>query len=188
MCDPATFTALGMSAAAAETAAGVASVIGTVATIGGTVMSVVGARQQAQAQQDQAQYQAAVARNNQAISERNAADVERRGEEASRKQKLQTRMLIEEQRVGAAAQGFDTTFGSNVDIFGDTAEIGKIEEGVTRENFSREADRIRTVGMNQGAQAGLFETQASSYNPNQVAFTTALAGAGDIAAKWYRNA
>ena len=187
MCDPATFTALGMSASAASTAASTASVLGTVASVGGTILSTAGAYNQAKAQQDQANYQAAVQRNNEIVAERKANDERQLGERQALQQKLRGKQLQSRQLVVMASQGADVTEGSNVDLLSDAAAASALEEEVIRNNSERRAYAHEVTATNHATQAGLFNAQAQAQNPLFDATTTGLTGFGNFASQWYKK-
>lgn len=150
----------------------------------GLVFSAFGAFQNAQAQQDAAAYNAAVARNNQIIADGQADDAIRRGELDEMRHRIRVAQTQGQQRSALAAQNLDLTDGSALDTVLDTAEFGELDALIIRNNAEREAYGYRVQGMNAGAQAALYQSQANNTSPFLAAAGTALTGAGQVANNW----
>ena len=186
MCEPAFFTAVGMSAANAATAASVATTVGTIASVGGTVLSAVGAYNQSQAAKDKAAFDSAVSRNNQIIAERKAVDIGKRGKLAEQQQKLKTRQLQARQTVGLAGQGSDVVAEGEVNLLADTAELGNLDAVAIRKDAERQAGATRAQAANFGAQSQLSQFESDAQNPLLEAGSTVLTGFGQVASQWYK--
>jgi hypothetical protein len=159
----------------------------------GTGMGIIGQSQAAQAQAAQAagmaQYQASVARMNQALMEQNAQRAEQQGEADAERQDLKTAQLMGSQRAALAAQGGDVNAGSDLDILGDTARAGKLDELAIRSNAARQAYGFRVQGAGLGSQAGLYSAQAgNAYSPlSTLPFSigsSLLGSASSLGDKW----
>lgn len=159
----------------------------TIATIGSAVMSAYGSYQESKAQKQQAEYQAAVARNNQIIADRNAKEIEKRGEIEANRYRAQVRQKMADQMVGLAGQGVDVTTGTSIDLLADSAELGELDAQTIRSNASREAYNQRVAGMNYGAQAGLYQSQADNQSPLMSGVSSLLSGAGTVADRWNKR-
>lgn len=190
-----TAAAAGTAAATAGTAATSASTFAgltaaqwsAVTGLASTAMGAYGSYTQSKAMQQQAEYQAAVNRNNQIIANRQAEDALKRGELEAQQYRSRVRNIQAEQLVSMAAEGADVTFGSNVDLLAETAELGELDAQRIRSNAEREAYNLRTQGMNFGAQAGLNRARASAENPLLAGGTSLLSGASTVASRWGRK-
>ena len=182
---------------------GIASLAVGIASAG---MGMVQSYQQAKAQEDQAEYQAAVARNNQIIADRNAQETQRRGEEIDKqteekgrleknKYRRQVAEMQSDQMAKLAGQGVDVSTGTSIDLLADTAELGELDAQTIKQNTAQQAYDVRyqaardaynqrVGGMNQGAQAGLYQAQAEAQNPMMAGVSSLLSGAGSVASKW----
>ena len=85
---------------------------------------------------------------------------------------MKTRLMIGTQRATLAANGVDLQFGSPLDILGDTAMFGAIDEQRIQANAAREAWGYRTEAMNYRAQGAM-----ASYNGNASAMGSYLGAA-----------
>jgi len=158
-------------------------------------MAVYQAQVQAAAQARQAQWEKAMAEQKKQIAERASADARARGESAALKSRLETNVLAGGQRARLAAQGTDFT-GSEVDVLADTYGAGEYEVSVIRNNAVREAygydlqavDAQNAINLAQAkddnARPGVVwvDYQPSNYG----AAATAISGASDLAAKWWK--
>lgn len=111
----------------------------TTLAIAATALSVAGTAYSGYSAYQQGRYENQVARNNAAM-ERNAAyDAEVRGQQDELKRWRQVAATRSAQVAAFAANGFDTSFGSPVDVTGDTLQLGFEDTNAIRENASREA-------------------------------------------------
>jgi hypothetical protein len=159
----------------------------------GTGMSVIGQSQAAQAQAAQAagmaNYQRQVALLNQQLMEQNAQRVEQQGDADAERQQLKTAQIEGSQRAALAAQGGDVNTGSDLDILGDTARAGKLDELTIRSNAAQQAYGFRVQGAGAGSQAGLYGAQAANAYSSlaSLPFTigsSLVGGASSFADKW----
>lgn len=84
-----------------------------------------------------------------------------------------------------AAQGFDLTEGSNLDLLSETEELGEFDRLKIQNNTEREAYAARVQGMNYESQAGLYRAKAGAQNPFLAGTSSLLSGAGSVAGQWY---
>lgn len=156
------------------------------ASIAGTLVSSYGAYQQSRAAKQSASYNRTVAENNAKVAEWQAEDAIDRGRIREQEQRRKVTQLKGQQRAQLAATGFDVGEADALDILSDTAEFGELDALTVRSNAEREAYEARVRGINQTAQADLFQAQADNQNPALAAGTTLFAGAGSVADRWYR--
>lgn len=173
MCEPFSATTLA-----------VASLAMTAASTG---VAMYGQHQAGKAAQSQANYQAAVGRNNAILAQRAADDSRRRGEVAAAESVRRNNQLAGRQRAVLASNGVLVDEGSALDLLGDTAEMGKLDELTIRNNAEREALGYEAQGMNFKGQAemDLLAGTSARNAANTNAFSTALSGAGTVASRWY---
>ena len=219
------------------------AVISIGATALSTVNQMQGQAAAGKAAQANAEYQAQIAENNRVIALRNQEIQKRNIEASQRNQKLayeaaqeaeaagedalrrgdisaeqarrEKNRLIGRQRAVMAANGVLVDDGTALDIIGDTAEIGKLDELTIKANAGREykdyrlrSDSLRAEGANFGLEAENFATTAANYGTEAGSFSqtaaaqrasgayavsaarhqqvgTALSGIGSVATKWY---
>lgn len=170
------------------------------ATVAATAMSAVGSAQQSAAQaaaarnQSQAaMYQAQVAQNAQKVAEWQAADAVKRGEVAEEQRRTKTKLQIGAQRAALASMGADIGSGSNLDIIGDTAEVGEMDALTIRGNAQRDAYERKMVAATAGGDAAMQQfaganlaARANSYESNSWIGVGAnlISGASSVADKW----
>jgi hypothetical protein len=136
--------------------------IAPIMAVASAVIGAAGTIMQGQAAAGQASYQAQVARNNQIIAERNAVDAEKRGVIDEDKMRRRVASIAGTQRAQLAGQGSVLDEGSPLDIQMDTAGLGELDALTVRGNSEREAYGFRVQGMNQGAQAALYDSKTST--------------------------
>lgn len=161
--------------------------IAIIASIGSAAMGTIGAIQQGQQQSAMFKYQAQVDKNNAILADRQAEDALARGQEEERKHRIKVGLFKGQQINAFAANGVTVDSGTPLDVLGDTAEAGELEALTIRNNAAREAWGYRVQGANYRSSAGMNSAGAqnaitSGYTS---AFTTALAGAGTVADRWY---
>lgn len=125
-----------------------------------------------------ARNQKAVANYNAQVAEQNAQDAIRQGDEEASKVRLQYAQVQGQQRAGFASKGIDFTDGSAGDALEQTDFFSQIDQSTAKTNGQRAA-------WNARAQKTGYEMQGRSINPGQIAGATLLAGASDVAGKWY---
>lgn len=118
---------------------------------------------QARAMRQQGAYENQVALDNAAMLELQARDAEKAGERAAALRGLETRSLIERQRLAASGQGIDPDSGSVAALTGDTAAFGAMDAEMEANNAWRQAFGIRAeaTGMRR---AGRNARDASRFN------------------------
>lgn len=140
----------------------------------GTGLSAVGAVQQARTQKQ-------VAENNAKTAEWQAQDAERRGAQDAMDVQRKAAALKSSQRVSLASKGLDLGYGTAADIQDQTDFFGQIDATTARDNSAREAWARRAQKVN-------FQTEAAATRPWLTGGSTLLAGAGQVADKWYQYA
>ena len=119
----------------------------------GTAVSAVGTLVGAKAQANAANAAAQQSENNKVIALRNAEDSRNRGVIAQQDQQLKTRARLGMQRNALSERSIEVSSGSALEILGDTAMTGKLDEMTTRANFEREAIGYQTQAYNFSADA-----------------------------------
>ena len=187
MCLPALAAALPsvFGTTAAGTAAAGTAAAGTVAATGlttaqmislglsaaGAVTSAIGAYQQAKVAGE-------VAARNAKIADLQAEDALRRGENEAAELRRRVAATKSAQRVSLAAKGLDLTYGTAADLQDQTDFFGESDVATVRTNARKEAWSRRSQSAN-------FQAEALSQRPWLSAGSTLLAGAGQVADKWY---
>lgn len=130
MCDPATLTAVAMTA----------STLGTAYTGIATA--------------EQHDYQSKVAANNAELSREQARDSEERGLQEQIRQAREIAAVRSAQIAQFAASGIDTSSGSALELVGDTNYFGMLDQQMIRENAGREARGFNLQAQNFQQEAG----------------------------------
>lgn len=185
MCEPATLTAIGSwftgtagtagAAAGASAAAGTAMSTAQMLSLGlsaaGVGVSAIGAVNQASAAKQ-------VAQNNAKVAEYQAQDAERRGEKDAQEVMRRAAAAKSSQRVAMAANGLDLTYGTAADLQDQVDFFGQVDAATTRTNARKEAWAKRSQSAN-------FQAEAAATRPWLAGGSTMLAGAGQVADRWY---
>ena len=137
----------------------------------GTAASAVGAYRQSQMAK-------ATAEANAAYSKEQANDAVRRGEQDAMEMQRRVASAKSSQRVALAAKGLDLSYGTAADLQDQTDFFGQQDVATARNNARREANSY--LNRSSGYQA-----EAMSNNPWVSGGSTLLAGAGQVASKWY---
>lgn len=124
--------------------------------------SYFGQRKQADAAQAQGDYEARMLGQNADLADQQAGDAIARGTLAEQQVRSQTRGAVGSARVGAAAQGIDTTVGSAGDIAAQTKSAGEFDAMTTKLNAAREAWGFTTEAQNYRNQAVLRRAGAAN--------------------------
>lgn len=160
--------------------------IGAIVGVAGTAMQVVGGINAANATAASSNYQAQVSRNNAVIAENNAKAVQEAGQSEEQAQRQKTAQLIGAARATMAANGLDTTSGTNLDILGDTAKLGELDALTIRSNTARKVYGYRVQGMSDMAEADM--SVAAGKNAQSAgtinAFGSVLSGATSLGDKF----
>jgi len=162
-----------LAAAAPAAATGLSwGTIGQIASLAGTGLQAISAYNQAQVANQ-------VAENNAKIAEYQAQDALKRGEQQSMDIRRKAAAYKSTQRSMMGARGLDLTYGSAADILDQTDFFSETDVATTRTNAANEAWARR-------AQATNYRAEAASRSPWMMAGGTLLAGAGQVANKWYQ--
>lgn len=167
MCFPALLAALPSAAAGMTTAQMISLGLSAASAVAGGVSAY-----------SQSQTQKAVAENNAKIAGDQAADAMRRGEKDAMDLQRRAAATKSAQRVGLAAKGLDLTYGTAADLQDQTDFFGQSDVATTRTNARKEA-------WARSAQSQNFQADALSQQPWLTGGSTLLAGAGQVANKWY---
>lgn len=177
MCLPALAAALpsvfGTTAAGTAAATGLttAQMISLGLSAAGVATSAIGAYQQAKVAGE-------VAARNAKIADLQAEDALRRGENEAAELRRRVAATKSAQRVSLAAKGLDLTYGTAADLQDQTDFFGEYDVATVRTNARKEAWSRRSQSAN-------FQAEALSQRPWLSAGSTLLAGAGQVADKWY---
>lgn len=152
----------------------------------GALIGAVGTLVQAAGAAQMASYQAQVAKNNQIIAGYNATYAKEKGAREESAYKMKVSQTVEATRAAQGASGFDIgspTFGN---ILASEAAVGKLDTLTIRNNAARSAYNFEVEGMNLGAQAKLYEMQASNAMiSGMFGAASSLIGAfGSVSPKW----
>lgn len=156
---------------AATTGLTTAQMISLGLSAAGAATSVIGAYQQAKVAGD-------VAARNAKIADMQAEDALRRGENEAAELRRQVAATKSAQRVSLAARGLDLTYGTAADLQDQTDFFGALDVATVRTNARKEA-------WSRRSQSATFQAEALSQRPWLSAGSTLLAGAGQVADKWY---
>nr|DAO02397.1 MAG TPA: hypothetical protein [Caudoviricetes sp.] len=168
-----------------------AIVASVVATAMSTTMGVVSSVQSGKAQKAQYEYQAAVDRKNAQIAQSNADMKRQEGIEEARTQRIKTLQAVGSQQAAMAANGFDATSGTNLDIIEDTSAQGELDALTKQYNKETEALSYETSANNYSNQANLDSMAGqNAYKTGMLnAVGTGFKGLGQVATsvsdKWY---
>lgn len=128
----------------------------------GSVVGVAGTLVQAKAQSDAATARSVQEENNKVIAQRNAQDARDRGNIEQQNQQLKTRARLGMQKNALSERNLAVSSGSALEILGDTALTGKLDEITTGNNFQREAISYETQAYNFSAQAEQSRMEAKN--------------------------
>lgn len=146
---------------------------------GAAIMAVVtlyAADRSASAQKKAGEFQNQVAVENKKIKDVQAQDAMNKGAAEVAEQRMRTRLAIGAQRATIAANNVDLQTGSALDILGDTALFGAVDERRIRENSMRQAWGARVEGQNS-----LWQGQLARFSGKAGAQATYLNAASNIA-------
>lgn len=156
---------------AATTGLTTAQMISLGLSAAGAATSAIGAYQQVKVAGD-------VAARNAKLADLQAEDALRRGENEAAELRRQVAATKSAQRVSLAAKGLDLTYGTAADLQDQTDFFGESDVATVRTNARKEAWSRRSQSAN-------FQAEALSQRPWLSAGSTLLAGAGQVADKWY---
>lgn len=122
-------------------------------TIAATATAALGAAYSGYSAYSEAEYKSGVAANNAQLAREQAADALARGE---RDQQMKWREIAQtkaSQIAAMAAAGIDTSFGTGLDVIGDTAVLGTEDVSIMAENAAREARGYSLQAQSFNAEA-----------------------------------
>lgn len=141
-------------------------------------IALVGGAMQYDASKKSQKFQEQVAEQNTKVANAQATDAERLGQIEANERRLKTRMQLATQSVGFGAQNTETT-GTALDILGDTAMFGEVDEQRIIANADRNAWGYRVQG--HGIQTDKKMMQFNSKNDRT---GTILSTASGVAGAW----
>lgn len=161
------------------------SLIGTV--VGG-ITSFVGQMSSASAAASQANYQAQVARNNQVIADQNSRYAAAAGEGRAQSQSFKNRAVAGAIEAGQGASGIDLGSPTLEDVRTSAATVGRLDTATIAQEAQLQSRGYSQQGVNYGAQAGLYDMQASNArNAGMIGgFSSLLSSASSFSDKWMR--
>lgn len=114
---------------------------------------------QAYNQYQTGKYQSAVANQNAQVAEAQAQDSINRGNAQAEEVRRRNAQAAGTQAATMAASGGDLSSGSNLDIFGDTAQFGMLDSLTTVNNSQREAYGYQVQAANYRSEASAASSQ-----------------------------
>lgn len=137
----------------------------------GTGLTAVGAYNQSQAAK-------AAAEANAKTAEIQAQDAQRRGEQDVQELQRRAAAYRSSQRTAMAAKGLDLGYGTAADLQDQVDFFSQADAATARTNARKEAWSARSQGAN-------FQREAAASRPWLAGGSTLLAGAGQVADRWY---
>ena len=129
-------------------------VVGAIASAAGTLAS-------AEAAGANAKYQAQVARNNQIIEQQKEINAINAGRANAQQESLKNAARMAGIRATIAASGIDTESGSAELVRQSQREIGQLSTENVMQNANLQAYGYHVAGLNDAAQAQLYQSEAS---------------------------
>jgi hypothetical protein len=166
------------------TVAGYMITVMDVVAVAGAGMAAMSAMNASQARADTSGYQAAVERNNRIIADRNKVRILEQGKYEANEYRQRTRGYISDQMVLMAAQGADISYGSNVDLLADTAELGERDAQTIEANAAQMGYEAELEGYRASQQADLYATQAANEDPLYAGVSTLFSTGSTVAHRW----
>lgn len=123
------------------------------------------------AQKEQGEAAAQMAENNAKLDEQRAQDARAQGDQESQEQSWRTRQILGQQRAAVASQGIASDFGTPVELFGETAMFGEVDQQRIRLNAARSA-----WGFSARANDSRNQGRLDKWSGRQQANATALSG------------
>ena len=124
-------------------------------------IALVGGAVQYDASQKAQRYQERVADQNAKVADAQAVDQERLGQIEASERRLKTRLQLANQQATFGAQNVQQS-GTALDILGDTAMFGEIDEGRIRANAARKAWGYQIDAYNTRANKKLMQFQGKT--------------------------
>jgi hypothetical protein len=144
---------------------------------------------QGQAQSNMYNYQAAVAKMNQKVAQQNAEWEEGTGEVMAQEQGMKTRQVVGEERARFGAGNIDVNSGSAMQVQQSELAVGQESQAIIRANAAHRAYGAEVAGMQDVAQANIYEYSATtSLDAARIGATSSILGAvGSVASKWQQG-
>lgn len=157
------------------------------ATTVGAGVSYMGAQQAASATAAQNTFNAQVAANNQTLANQAATTALQEGQVQASEKAMATAQLIGAQKAGLAANGVDVNSGSAVDLEGDSAAAGELDQLTITNNAARTAVGYQNQGINYQNQAQLDKAASADALAGGAlkADSTLISAAGQVSSTWY---
>jgi len=149
------------------------------------MMQMKASADQEAARRDKAEFDSQISRNNARILERQAVDAEEKGKDDRYLARLKADVAQQRMQAELAGQGFDVTFGSNIDLLAEVNEFGERDADAIKESADQTAFALRARAANFRAQGSFEGALASGASPSDAALTTGIIGATSVASKWY---
>lgn len=143
----------------------------TTLAIAGLAISAIGTGVAYDQQRQAGKANAQIAENNAKLAADDARNEMALGDRETQHQAWRTRALEGQQRAAIAAQGIDASIGTPLDILGETAMFGEIDQQAIRLNTAR-----RAWGFNAQAQNTRNQSGVDRYNTRQQGYGTILGG------------
>lgn len=117
--------------------------------------------QQYEYQSNVAQYKKAVALFNSQTADQNAAYERDVGEISAQQSAMKTRADLGQMKAQQGASGIDVNSGSSVDVRESMIELGQYDEAMIRSNAAHKAYAFQVEGVQDRAQADLYQYESS---------------------------
>jgi hypothetical protein len=167
------------------TSANTANTAGLYASGAGAITEAYSAYASAAAAKSNLQFKSKLDKIAAAREEERAGQVARRGADRLFKLRLQQSQMEGEQRVLLAAQGLDVTEGSAARLLEDTKYISDLDAAALEDNTSQEIRMIRESARMKLFDSAVNQGAADQISPALAGATSAVAGAGKLAERWY---
>ncbi len=149
----------------------------------GDVSQAIGAYYSARSAKSTLKHQARMGEISARISELGAQSALMQGQRQEQAVRLNTAQMKSAQRTGFAARGVALDSGSVQNIMNTTDYMGEVDALTVQRNAKQAAWGYRMQATNQQAAATMARADASGIVPGM----SLLAGAGQVAARWYAH-
>ena len=93
--------------------------------------------------------------------------------------------IADRQRLLSIAQGFDPSYGSNLQLAREVAEASAIEASNKKFGFDLQASRFQHQASRFGEQARFMRQRAEGIDPDTAFTNSLLASGANFASSWY---
>lgn len=152
----------------------------------GTAISAINQFQQGRQESAEAKFRSRVASNNAIIAGQNAEIALEKGRADVRDVRRETAQRIGGQKAQLAAQGFDISQGTSIDILGDTAALGELDVlriEADAQNRARDFE-VQAGGFEAEATLGRFAAKGERRAGTIGAVSTLITGAAGAGSKF----